>query len=65
MVPEEGLEPPLFVWQFTKLLLSPLSHSGKIGAQGRTRTDKTLFLRQIRMPFRHKGKIGAAIRIRA
>lgn len=24
----EGLEPPVFVFQFTKLVLSPLSHIG-------------------------------------
>ena len=26
MARREGLEPPVFVWQFTKLLQSPLSH---------------------------------------
>ena len=29
MEPVEGLEPPLFVYRFTKAVLSPLSHTGK------------------------------------
>ena len=29
MEPVEGLEPPVFVYRFTKAVLSPLSHTGK------------------------------------
>jgi hypothetical protein len=34
----EGLEPPVFVSQFTKLVLSPLNHIGLFGCGRRIRT---------------------------